>query len=178
MSDPVLILVSQPLRLWLCLISPGTDPSVSAPSHSHECSECVCVCDAPLCFRSGARRPRRRRVPHQPHALGDERQQTQPGDRRSPVQPSGSVRAQQRYPSCPALSHCVCVCVCVCVVMMEAAAENVLQQDFSHAVKLGVKHTQQIILAIQQMSREMKISKRTPARLFTATPEMLDYTRQ
>jgi len=76
---------------------------------------CVCVCDAPLCFRSGARRPRRRRVPHQPHALGDERQQTQPGDRRSPVQPSGSVRAQQRYPSCPALSHCVCVCVCVCV---------------------------------------------------------------
>lgn len=64
------------------------------------------------------------------------------------------------------------------VVMMEAAAENVLQQDFSHAVKLGVKHTQQIIQAIQQMSREMKISKRTPARLFTAAPEMLDYTRQ
>uniref|UniRef100_A0A9J7ZJA2 polyribonucleotide nucleotidyltransferase n=1 Tax=Cyprinus carpio carpio TaxID=630221 RepID=A0A9J7ZJA2_CYPCA len=64
------------------------------------------------------------------------------------------------------------------VVMMEAAAENVLQQDFSHAVKLGVKHTQQIILAIQQMSREMKISKRSPARLFTATADMLDYTRQ
>ncbi|KAF4105364.1 polyribonucleotide nucleotidyltransferase 1, mitochondrial [Onychostoma macrolepis] len=64
------------------------------------------------------------------------------------------------------------------VVMMEAAADNVLQQDFSHAVKLGVKHTQQIIQAIQQMSREMKISKRTPARLFTAAPEMLDYTRQ
>lgn len=64
------------------------------------------------------------------------------------------------------------------VVMMEAAAENVLQQDFSHAVKLGVKHTQQIIQAIQQMSREMKISKRSPARLFTATADMLDYTRQ
>ncbi|XP_016106691.1 polyribonucleotide nucleotidyltransferase 1, mitochondrial [Sinocyclocheilus grahami] len=64
------------------------------------------------------------------------------------------------------------------VVMMEAAAENVLQQDFSHAVKLGVKHTQQIILAIQQMSRDMKISKRSPARLFTASAEMLDYTRQ
>lgn len=64
------------------------------------------------------------------------------------------------------------------VVMMEAAAENVLQQDFSHAVKLGVKHTQQIILAIQQMSREMKISKRSPARLFSATADMLDYTRQ
>ncbi len=138
-------------------------------------SVCVCVCDAPLCFRSGARRPRGRRVPHQPHALGDERQQTQPGDRRSPVQPSGSVRAQQRsaLPIMPCSDS-----LCVCVVMMEAAAENVLQQDFSHAVKLGVKHTQQIIQAIQQMSREMKISKRTPARLFTAAPEMLDYTRQ
>ncbi|XP_043111106.1 polyribonucleotide nucleotidyltransferase 1, mitochondrial isoform X2 [Puntigrus tetrazona] len=64
------------------------------------------------------------------------------------------------------------------VVMMEAAAENVLQQDFSHAVKLGIKHTQQIIQVIQQLSREMKISKRTPARLFTAAPEMLEYTRQ
>ncbi|XP_050982645.1 polyribonucleotide nucleotidyltransferase 1, mitochondrial isoform X1 [Labeo rohita] len=64
------------------------------------------------------------------------------------------------------------------VVMMEAAAENVLQQDFSHAVKVGVKHTQQIIQAIQQMSREMKVTKRTPAKLFTAAAEMVDYTRQ
>ncbi|KAL1263594.1 hypothetical protein QQF64_006333 [Cirrhinus molitorella] len=64
------------------------------------------------------------------------------------------------------------------VVMMEAAAENVLQQDFSHAVKIGVKHTQQIIQAIQQMSREMKITKRTPAKIFTAVAEMVDYTRQ
>ncbi|KAL0177059.1 hypothetical protein M9458_025953, partial [Cirrhinus mrigala] len=54
--------------------------------------------------------------------------------------------------------------------MMEAAAENVLQQDFSHAVK-------QIIQAIQQMSREMKITKRTPAKLFSAAAEMVDYTR-
>ncbi len=127
--------------------------------------------DAPLCFRSGARRPRRRRVPHQPHALGDERQQTQPGDRRSPRPAKWVSESSAALPIMPcSVSLCVCVCVCVCVVMMEAAAENVLQQDFSHAVKLGVKHTQQIILAIQQMSREMKISKRTPARLFTATP--------
>uniref|UniRef100_A0A8K9V777 Polyribonucleotide nucleotidyltransferase 1 n=1 Tax=Oncorhynchus mykiss TaxID=8022 RepID=A0A8K9V777_ONCMY len=46
------------------------------------------------------------------------------------------------------------------VVMIEASAENVLQQDFCHAVKVGVKHTQQIILAIQQMAREAKVSKR------------------
>ncbi|KAK9963900.1 hypothetical protein ABG768_005119 [Culter alburnus] len=64
------------------------------------------------------------------------------------------------------------------VVMIEAAAENILQQDFSHAVKMGVKHTQQIIQAIQQMSREMKVTKRTPAKLFTASAEMVDFTRQ
>ncbi|CAM4724801.1 hypothetical protein PO909_019991 [Leuciscus waleckii] len=63
------------------------------------------------------------------------------------------------------------------VVMIEAAAENVLQQDFSHAVKLGVKHTQLIIQAIQQMSREMKVTKRSPAKLFTASAEMVDFTR-
>ncbi|XP_077093706.1 polyribonucleotide nucleotidyltransferase 1, mitochondrial [Siphateles boraxobius] len=63
------------------------------------------------------------------------------------------------------------------VVMIEAAAENVLQQDFSHAVKLGVKHTQLIIQAIQQMSREMKVTKRCPAKLFTAAAEMVDFTR-
>uniref|UniRef100_A0A8C8J1S6 polyribonucleotide nucleotidyltransferase n=1 Tax=Oncorhynchus tshawytscha TaxID=74940 RepID=A0A8C8J1S6_ONCTS len=45
------------------------------------------------------------------------------------------------------------------VVMIEASAENVLQQDFCHAVKVGVKHTQQIILAIQQMAREAKVTK-------------------
>ncbi|XP_066552974.1 polyribonucleotide nucleotidyltransferase 1, mitochondrial [Amia ocellicauda] len=64
------------------------------------------------------------------------------------------------------------------VVMMEAAAENVLQQDFCHAIKLGVKHTQQIILAIQQMMREQKVSKRTPAKLFAAPVEMVQYARQ
>uniref|UniRef100_A0A4W6F8W9 polyribonucleotide nucleotidyltransferase n=1 Tax=Lates calcarifer TaxID=8187 RepID=A0A4W6F8W9_LATCA len=45
------------------------------------------------------------------------------------------------------------------VVMIEASAENVLQQDFCHAVKVGVKHTQQIILAIQQLAREQKVTK-------------------
>ncbi|TNM99513.1 hypothetical protein fugu_012546 [Takifugu bimaculatus] len=46
--------------------------------------------------------------------------------------------------------------------MIEASAENVLQQDFCHAVKVGIKHTQQIIHAIQQLAREQKITKRTP----------------
>lgn len=66
----------------------------------------------------------------------------------------------------------------VCPVMLEAAAENVLQQDFCHAVKLGVKHAQQIIQTIQQMSRDLKVTKRTPGKLFTASAEMVEYARQ
>lgn len=64
------------------------------------------------------------------------------------------------------------------VVMIEAAAENVLQQDFCHAVKLGVKHTQQIIHAIQQLVRELKVEKRTPQKLFNASSEMVEFMRQ
>ncbi|KAL4640823.1 polyribonucleotide nucleotidyltransferase 1, mitochondrial [Arapaima gigas] len=64
------------------------------------------------------------------------------------------------------------------VVMMEAAAENVLQQDFCHAIKLGVKHAQQIILAIQQLAHENCVEKRSPPKLFTAIPEMVETTRQ
>ncbi|KAJ8013883.1 hypothetical protein DPEC_G00034420 [Dallia pectoralis] len=63
------------------------------------------------------------------------------------------------------------------VVMIEASAENVLQQDFCHAVKVGVKHTQQIILAIQQMARQAKVSKRTPSKIFSAPSEMVELAR-
>uniref|UniRef100_A0A673B8Q0 polyribonucleotide nucleotidyltransferase n=1 Tax=Sphaeramia orbicularis TaxID=375764 RepID=A0A673B8Q0_9TELE len=58
------------------------------------------------------------------------------------------------------------------VVMIEASAENVLQQDFCHAIKVGVKHTQQIIHAIQQMMREQKVTKRTPVKVFSAPNDM------
>lgn len=64
------------------------------------------------------------------------------------------------------------------VVMIEASAENVLQQDFCHAIKLGVKHTQQIILAIQQMEREQKVTKRVPLKVFCAPEEMVGQVRQ
>ncbi|KAK9541317.1 hypothetical protein VZT92_001370 [Zoarces viviparus] len=63
------------------------------------------------------------------------------------------------------------------VVMIEASAENVLQQDFCHAVKVGVKHTQQIILAIQQLAREQKITKRT-FKAFSAPTDMVEHVRQ
>ncbi|KAA8583573.1 hypothetical protein FQN60_014781 [Etheostoma spectabile] len=67
---------------------------------------------------------------------------------------------------------------CSQVVMIEASAENVLQQDFCHAVKVGVKHTQQIIQAIQQLAREQKVTKRTPVRVFSVPTDMVEHVRQ
>lgn len=62
--------------------------------------------------------------------------------------------------------------------MIEASAENVLQQDFCHAVKVGVKHTQQIIHGIQQLAREQKVTKRTPVRVFSVPDEMVEEVRR
>lgn len=59
--------------------------------------------------------------------------------------------------------------------MLEASAENILQQDFCHAIKVGMKHTQQIIQGIQQLVREIGVSKRTPQKLFTPSPETVKY---
>uniref|UniRef100_A0A8C6KLP0 Polyribonucleotide nucleotidyltransferase 1, mitochondrial n=1 Tax=Nothobranchius furzeri TaxID=105023 RepID=A0A8C6KLP0_NOTFU len=64
------------------------------------------------------------------------------------------------------------------VVMIEASAENVLQQDFCRAVKVGVKHTQQIILAIQQLVREQKVIKRTPVRMFSVPTDMVEHVQK
>ncbi|KAF0027078.1 hypothetical protein F2P81_019819 [Scophthalmus maximus] len=64
------------------------------------------------------------------------------------------------------------------VVMIEASAENVLQQHFCHAVKVGVKHTQQIIHAIQQLAREQKVTKRTPVKDFSTPTDMVEHVRQ
>ncbi len=62
--------------------------------------------------------------------------------------------------------------------MIEASAENVLQQDFCHAVKVGVKHSQQIIQAIQQLAREQNVTKRTPVRVFSAPADIVEHVRQ
>ncbi|XP_043843848.1 polyribonucleotide nucleotidyltransferase 1, mitochondrial isoform X2 [Dromiciops gliroides] len=64
------------------------------------------------------------------------------------------------------------------IVMLEAAAENILQQDFCHAIKVGVKHTQQIIQGIQKLVRESGVSKRTPQKLFSAPPEMVKFVNK
>ncbi|XP_059215709.1 polyribonucleotide nucleotidyltransferase 1, mitochondrial [Centropristis striata] len=67
---------------------------------------------------------------------------------------------------------------CSQVVMIEASAENMLQQDFCHAVKVGVKYTQQIIFGIEKLVREEKITKRTPVKIFSAPAVMVEHVRQ
>ncbi|KAK2489095.1 hypothetical protein MC885_017132 [Smutsia gigantea] len=64
------------------------------------------------------------------------------------------------------------------IVMLEASAENILQQDFCHAIKIGVKYTQQIIQGIQQLVKEIGVTKRTPQKLFTPSPEIVKHTHK
>uniref|UniRef100_A0A2K5SIJ3 Polyribonucleotide nucleotidyltransferase 1, mitochondrial n=1 Tax=Cebus imitator TaxID=2715852 RepID=A0A2K5SIJ3_CEBIM len=64
------------------------------------------------------------------------------------------------------------------IVMLEASAENILQQDFCHAIKIGVKYTQQIIQGIQQLVKEIGVTKRTPQKLFTPSPEIVKHAHK
>uniref|UniRef100_A0A2I3H1D1 polyribonucleotide nucleotidyltransferase n=1 Tax=Nomascus leucogenys TaxID=61853 RepID=A0A2I3H1D1_NOMLE len=64
------------------------------------------------------------------------------------------------------------------IVMLEASAENILQQDFCHAIKVGVKYTQQIIQGIQQLVKEIGVTKRTPQKLFTPSPEIVKHAHK
>ncbi|XP_069090465.1 polyribonucleotide nucleotidyltransferase 1, mitochondrial [Pleurodeles waltl] len=64
------------------------------------------------------------------------------------------------------------------IVMIEAGAENVLQQDFCHAIKLGVKHTQQIIQGIQQMVKEYGPEKRALQKSFSAPEHIVECARR
>ncbi|PKU40923.1 polyribonucleotide nucleotidyltransferase mitochondrial [Limosa lapponica baueri] len=64
------------------------------------------------------------------------------------------------------------------VVMLEATAENILQQDFCHAIKVGVKHAQQIIQGIQQLVKERGVVKRTVQKLFVAPEEIVECAKR
>ncbi|XP_066851548.1 polyribonucleotide nucleotidyltransferase 1, mitochondrial [Anser cygnoides] len=64
------------------------------------------------------------------------------------------------------------------VVMLEATAENILQQDFCHAIKVGVKHTQHIIQGIQQLVKEQGVVKRTVQKLFVAPEEIVECAKK
>ncbi|KAM4681240.1 polyribonucleotide nucleotidyltransferase 1, mitochondrial isoform 2-T2 [Amazona ochrocephala] len=60
------------------------------------------------------------------------------------------------------------------VVMLEATAENILQQDFCHAIKVGLKQTQHIIQGIQQLVKERGVAKRTVQKLYVAPEEIVE----
>nr|XP_033793940.1 polyribonucleotide nucleotidyltransferase 1, mitochondrial isoform X2 [Geotrypetes seraphini] len=64
------------------------------------------------------------------------------------------------------------------IVMMEATAENVLQQDFCQAIKFGVKHTQKIVQSIEQLAKEHGMAKRIPEKIFSAPVEIVECARQ
>lgn len=64
------------------------------------------------------------------------------------------------------------------LVMLEATAENILQQDFCHAIKVGVKQTQQIIQGIQQLVKERGVVKRTVQKLFIAPEEIVEMAKK
>ncbi|KAM5164668.1 polyribonucleotide nucleotidyltransferase 1, mitochondrial [Mantella aurantiaca] len=64
------------------------------------------------------------------------------------------------------------------VVMLEAAAENVLQQDFCHAVKLGIKNSNLIIHGIQQLAREQGKKKRIVQKIFIPSEEIIETARR
>lgn len=88
------------------------------------------------------------------------------------------INPTRREMSLSSLNVIVAGAPCSQVVMIEASAENVLQQDICKAVKFGVKYTQQIIIAIQQMVREQNITKRNPVKVFTAPNTMVEHVRQ
>ncbi|XP_030052070.1 polyribonucleotide nucleotidyltransferase 1, mitochondrial [Microcaecilia unicolor] len=64
------------------------------------------------------------------------------------------------------------------IVMIEAGAENVLQQDFCHAIKVGMKHTQQIVQGIQQLAKEHGMAKRIPQKIFSAPMKIVECAKQ
>ncbi|XP_037078097.1 polyribonucleotide nucleotidyltransferase 1, mitochondrial-like, partial [Pollicipes pollicipes] len=46
------------------------------------------------------------------------------------------------------------------VVMLEAAADNILQQDFMHAIKVGVREAQHVVRGVEQLQRKHGRTKR------------------
>ncbi|XP_019372212.1 PREDICTED: polyribonucleotide nucleotidyltransferase 1, mitochondrial isoform X1 [Gavialis gangeticus] len=64
------------------------------------------------------------------------------------------------------------------IVMLEAAADNVLQQDLCHAIKIGLKHTQQIIQSIQHMVKKQGTGKRAVETVFVAPAEIVEYAKE
>ncbi|PSN44270.1 Polyribonucleotide nucleotidyltransferase 1 [Blattella germanica] len=60
------------------------------------------------------------------------------------------------------------------VVMLEAAAENVLQQDFLKGIKAGVKECQNVIQSIQQLQKHYGKAKREFEPILAPNPDIID----
>lgn len=63
------------------------------------------------------------------------------------------------------------------VVMLEASAENILQQDLLKAIKQGVKETQHIINGIVKLQKECGKNKREVEKYFISSSELMEAAR-
>jgi len=64
------------------------------------------------------------------------------------------------------------------VVMLEASAENILQQDFMHAVRRGVKEAQLIVQFLKNLQKKHGRPKREVAKFYTPAAELTDSARR
>jgi polyribonucleotide nucleotidyltransferase len=61
--------------------------------------------------------------------------------------------------------------------MLEAAADNILQQDFLKAIKAGVKECQNVIQAIQQLQKHYGKAKREYEPLLVPSEAVMEAVR-
>ena len=62
-------------------------------------------------------------------------------------------------------------------VMLEGGGNNVLQQDFMKAIKVGVKECQQVVKAIQQLAKAAGKPKRSFTNVLSVPEEVLQAVR-
>ncbi|XP_071801862.1 polyribonucleotide nucleotidyltransferase 1, mitochondrial-like [Asterias amurensis] len=60
------------------------------------------------------------------------------------------------------------------IVMLEASADNILQNDFVKAIRAGLKETQVIIQQIEKLAKRSGKDKRVPEKLFVPSEEVVE----
>ena len=58
--------------------------------------------------------------------------------------------------------------------MLEASADNILQNDFVKAIRAGLKETQVIIQQIEKLAKRAGKDKRVPEKLFVPSEEVVE----
>ncbi|XP_038065910.1 polyribonucleotide nucleotidyltransferase 1, mitochondrial-like [Patiria miniata] len=64
------------------------------------------------------------------------------------------------------------------IVMLEASADNILQNDFVKAIRAGLKETQVIVQQIERLTKRCGKEKRVPEKLFTPSEELIEAVRR